>query len=371
MSSLQRYLFHQLAVTTVVAAVIITAMIAVTQWSPWIKLALAHSSGTEIMLRLTAIMVPSFLIISLPISVLLAVSFVYNKMVGDNEIVVMRAAGLSNVNLAAPALLVAGLVSAIVFAVSLYVMPITMREARETIFTLRASPTLLLREGIFNDVKPGLTLYFKTRQKDGVMTDVIIFDTRDQARSTMLMARQAVLKMGEGQARIVLIEGSRQERDKKRGNVEYVNFDRADLKLDMGPVYQRSHTDYSTSEKFVWQLLDPANATDDPGRRIRDAAAGHSRLAAPLYSFSFVLIALATALAPGGGWFGNKPQFLAATAAVGIVQAGAFGTTALAEAFPATVPLIYLNVLLPALAGYLLLLRFDRRAGSPFRMSRI
>jgi lipopolysaccharide export system permease protein len=371
MRSLQRYLLRQLALATVVAAVSITAMIAFTQWAPWIRLAVAHSSGSEIMLRLTAILVPSFLIISLPISVLLAVAFVYNKMIGDHEIVVMRAAGLSNVELAAPALLLSGVVSAIVFSVSLYFMPITMREARNTIFSLRAAPTLLFREGIFNDVKPGLTLFFKNRREDGVMTDVLIFDTRDQARSTMLMARQAFLKMGERQARIVLIEGSRQERDNKRGTVEYLNFDRADLRLDMGPPPKRSKSHYATSEKFVWQLLDPANALDDPQRRIRDMAAGHSRLAAPLFSISFVLIALAAVLAPGGGRFGNKPQFLAAAAAIGVVQAGAFGTTALAEAFPATAPLIYLNVLLPALAGYVLLRRFDKRAGSPFRVSRI
>ena len=63
--------------------------------------------AVTVVLTLVVLLLPTFLGVALPITTFCAVLFVYNKLTMDSEMVVMRAAGLSQLQLAMPALLVA------------------------------------------------------------------------------------------------------------------------------------------------------------------------------------------------------------------------------------------------------------------------
>ena len=55
-------------------------------------------------LQLTSLLIPSFVAVILPITTFVVVQFVYQRLAGDRELTVMRAAGLSPWALARPAL---------------------------------------------------------------------------------------------------------------------------------------------------------------------------------------------------------------------------------------------------------------------------
>ena len=58
-------------------------------------------------LGLTAMMIPFIVSIILPFVTFITVLFVYNKMIGDNEVVVMASSGCSPAQIARPALFLA------------------------------------------------------------------------------------------------------------------------------------------------------------------------------------------------------------------------------------------------------------------------
>ncbi|MEM7653660.1 MAG: LptF/LptG family permease, partial [Pseudomonadota bacterium] len=102
---------------------------------------------------LVGMLLPAFLLIVLPVAIFISTLFVYNKLIGDNELVVMRAAGFSAMGLARPVLVCGGLVAMIVYFISLYLMPIAYREFKDRQFALRHDlAALVLREGTFQKV---------------------------------------------------------------------------------------------------------------------------------------------------------------------------------------------------------------------------
>ena len=89
-------------------------------------------------------------------------------------------------------------------------------------------------------------------------------------------------------------------------------------------------------------------------------AEGHNRLLVPLYSLVFALIGLVCLLV---GEFDRRGQAKRILLTVGIVipiQAAAIGLFNLAGKVPAVLPLMYLNVLVPAVACIWILTRSQR-----------
>jgi lipopolysaccharide export system permease protein len=74
-------------------------------------------------IKLASLTIPDFMIITLPISYLLAVLIVFGKMTQDNEIMALKASGVNMINLTKPALLFALIPLFISITFSFYIAP--------------------------------------------------------------------------------------------------------------------------------------------------------------------------------------------------------------------------------------------------------
>ena len=73
--------------------------------------------------EMTALNLPKFMAVILPIAIFAAILVVYNKLTNDSELVVMRAAGVGQMSLARPGLMRGLLGVFIGFALQLYLVP--------------------------------------------------------------------------------------------------------------------------------------------------------------------------------------------------------------------------------------------------------
>ena len=87
----------------------LAALIWLTQSLRFVELVVNHGLSLVVFLELTGLLIPSFVAVILPITSFVVVQFVYQRLAGDRELTVMRAAGLSPLALARPALAVAAL----------------------------------------------------------------------------------------------------------------------------------------------------------------------------------------------------------------------------------------------------------------------
>ena len=104
MTLLDRYLFRQLALALLAVTVGLAALVWLTQSLRFIELVLDRGLSLAVFFELTSLLLPSFFSVILPITTFIVMLFVHLRLAGDRELVVMRSAGLSNWQIARPAL---------------------------------------------------------------------------------------------------------------------------------------------------------------------------------------------------------------------------------------------------------------------------
>ena len=180
MQGINRYIFAQVLAATVAITVGLTFAVWLTQSLRLIDFIVNRGLPATTFLYFIGLLLPSFIGIVLPIAAFCAVLFVYHKLINDSEMVVLRAAGLSQIQLSRPALRLGFVVIVISYAISLYFLPASYRAFKDLQYQLRSDfSTVLLQEGAFNTVTAGITVYVRERTSDGELLGILVYDTRE------------------------------------------------------------------------------------------------------------------------------------------------------------------------------------------------
>ncbi len=106
----------------------------------------------------------------LPIGTFIAVLFVFNKLITESELVVMRSAGLSPFGLAKPVLELGAIAWLMLMFLSLYLLPVSNREFKDMQFEIRNRfVSSLLQEGSFTTISDKLTIYIGRDERGEVI----------------------------------------------------------------------------------------------------------------------------------------------------------------------------------------------------------
>src|SRR5690349_12039968 len=101
----ERYVFSHLLWPTVLVTVSLTGIIWLTQVLRFLDFILNRGLSLGDFLYLTGLMLPSLLLILMPIALAIAVIYTYNKLTVESELIVLNAVGVSKWELTRPALL--------------------------------------------------------------------------------------------------------------------------------------------------------------------------------------------------------------------------------------------------------------------------
>ncbi|MBR2510973.1 MAG: LptF/LptG family permease, partial [Alphaproteobacteria bacterium] len=104
MSILNKYFSKQLVAIFIMLLLILTGLAWMMQIMSMMKFLLKYGIDLGSFLGLTALMIPFIASIIIPFVCFIAVVFVYNKLISDNEVTVMAASGLSPYQIARPAI---------------------------------------------------------------------------------------------------------------------------------------------------------------------------------------------------------------------------------------------------------------------------
>ena len=125
MQHITRYILNQLLVAALFITLGLTLAILLSQSLRWIGYIVNRGLPVSTFLYFIGLLLPSFLAVILPIAAFCAVLFVYYKLIMDSEMVVLRAAGLSPLQIARPAIILAGFVTLAVCSITLYLLPVS------------------------------------------------------------------------------------------------------------------------------------------------------------------------------------------------------------------------------------------------------
>lgn len=313
-SRLDIYIFRQVLLALVITTSGLTALIWLIQSLRFVDLVVNRGLSFFVFIHLTSLLIPSFVAVMLPITTYVVIQFVYQRMAADRELTVMRAAGLSPWALARPALAVAVLATAFGYGLSLWAVPDATADFKTFQWEIRNRlAAFLLQDGVFSPLSDKLTVYVRSRDKNGTLSGIMVDDARDPAAHATILAERGRLLDGPNGPRVLLLDGSRQTIDHQSGRLDVLSFKQNEIDLAEATKEEVARP-IDMAEMPLAALLNPHPFFERD--RAKWKAEGHRRLTEPLTTLSYAMVGLFSAL---GGIFRRHGGMLRPLVTVGFM----------------------------------------------------
>lgn len=299
-------------------------------------------------IRLTMMLIPGYLAIISPIALFAVALFTYNRLITDRELIILRAAGMSPLQLANPVIAIGFLFTLLGFYISLVLVPDAVANFRELRWKIQHDVShLLIQEGEFNDIANGITAYIRNKNNDGSLEGILLHDQHSSDSQVTLLAEKGSIVYRDGVPQISMKNGSRQEVSNKTGRFSILYFDYYSMDF------------VSNKEKTANRLKNPGERSlkelfftsreilPHPKLFNRFRLEGFKRLSLPFYNLSFMMIAAAGLLTGTFNRRGHNKRIVVTVLIMAGVQIAELGVENLCMRNLYFVPLLYFMSISP------------------------
>ena len=155
-----------------------------------VDLVVSRGVGISSLGSIVMALLPSFLVLTLPLACLIASVSAFNRMSFDNEIIAIRAAGVSLWRILLPVVVFSAMVYGLTVFLSQWGQPwsnISLKKVALSV--IQKELTMVLDSGVFNEPTPGLIVYVPHSESVSEKKGVFISDQRNPDRPLIVVAR--------------------------------------------------------------------------------------------------------------------------------------------------------------------------------------
>ena len=232
-----RYLLKEVLSVFFIGLMIFTVILLMDKIIKLIELIVNRGGSLGNTLMLFLFISPSFLIFTIPVSVLLAVLLSFGRLSSDSEITAFKASGVSLYQLSFPVCIFSVAACLLTSFLVFYGLPWGNRGFKATLYLLSQSKAdIEIKERVFNDTFDGLVVYVDKVPIQGKrMEGILIYDERDKGKLNTIFAREGFLVKNPQSQEIVLrlVAGDIHRLDPQSNTFQKVQFDTYDLKLEL------------------------------------------------------------------------------------------------------------------------------------------
>ncbi len=286
---LDRYILREIALPFVMVLFILTFVLLMGRILQLMDLLVNKGVGFPDIMKFVILLMPSFLMFTIPMSLLVSILIGLGRLSGDNEITVMKASGVSLYQIARPIAVAAGIAFLLTGIITLFLVPQSKYATKVHLYNVsKQKASIGIREKVFVDYFKGLLIYAESIPLDGAfMEGVLIADTRLTSEPSTIVAKKAYLISDHRALSITmrLESGSTHTVDPQFRNYRKMDFDIYDVNLDIGSTLlnEGSLKEKSTGEMNILELRKRLRQTDTEKRKLRDAAIElHKKLSIPV-----------------------------------------------------------------------------------------
>jgi lipopolysaccharide export system permease protein len=352
---LSNYVLRQLAGPVLLFGFLLTGVVWLSQSMRLLDLVINRGQSAPTFVYLTILLLPSLLVIILPIAFFAGALYGLHKLNADSELVVMQASGFSRVQLGVPVMIAAIVVMLLTYLCSLYLMPLGQRTMKSTVLGIRADiGAAILSEGTFNTPADGLTVFIRDLSSDGHIRGILVHDNRDTKQPTTYLAESGVLAQTAGGSRLIMQDGTIEQSNGTASQLSVLKFKRYVFDLDQF-AGQKQQGELEASDRYLPELFWPQFKTQPKNHNLINLflAEGNNRLAAPLYCLTFALIALAAVTSGRRQRGAYALRLTGASILAAMVRIIGYGAQSMAARNPS---LLFLLYLVPIAGGAIALL---------------
>ena len=285
-------MFRRIGLLAFGALVITTGIALTTQVLLRVDLLASTGQSLATIGLLALYLVPGMLAVALPFAVLIGILHTMRTMNQDSELVVLEASGSTIVQRARPALLIGAIGTAICFAMTLWLEPLTTQKIRELL--ARASGDLLsaaIQSGSFKQVDEGLFIQIAEKLPNGVIGGIFVSDSRDSANHFTYIAKTGSILSEQGKTLLVINDGQIQRKSIMDGAITFVKFDT--YSLDASTFSSPDSIFLKSRERPTAYLMQPDISDPEVQRApYKFSRELHRRFSDPLYALVLAVIAI-------------------------------------------------------------------------------
>jgi len=318
MRLIERYLFRQLLGPTLLAVGALGGVALLSQSLSALDIIVDQRQSALVFVKVTLLALPMLINMILPVAVFVAALVALNRLQTEQELIVCSAGGMSRWRLISPAIRLAVYAVLLGLVINLWVQPLSYRTMRQTLYEARTDlAATLVREGEFTEPVSGLTIYGQTVQRDGRIDNLFIHQELPGGGAATYTAREGRIGRRDGAPVLIMRQGSTQQFS-QRGVLNFLSFE--EYAFDLGPFLKGGdNIRYKASDRYLHELFFPdLTIKEERDNRVRYLSEAHSRLASPLYSITFMALALGAVVGAGFSrlGYGRRIAMIAGIAAL-------------------------------------------------------
>src|ERR671914_707815 len=182
--TLTRYLISEIAPPFFFGLLTFTFILLIARILKLVELVVTRGIPLTQIGKLFALILPTFLELTVPMAFLLAILLGLGRLSSDQELLALKSSGFSPVQILLPFTFVAVIVAAITLLLTTFARPAAQVALKKELYNIAKSRIgTALREKVFNDDFPNMLIYVEEIIPPGnVAQGVLIVDKRDSAR---------------------------------------------------------------------------------------------------------------------------------------------------------------------------------------------
>lgn len=357
MGRLDRYILITAGGAFMAVLVVLTGMVWVTTALRQFSLMTSQGQTIWVFLTVTALSLPTLMVVVAPIALFLAIVYTLHKLNSDSELVAMSAAGVSPWHVLRAPLALSIAVAIVSMLVSAELGAQSLRSLREQLAKINADVVNNVAiPGRFTSIDRRLTFHVREKTSQGALLGIFINDGRMRDQTTTYLAERGRIVPSESGLILVLEDGSVHRSVEGSRNSSIVEFERYGFDLSQFDPSTSLNTDraaFRSLGELLWPAADDKVAVEDAPRFRVEL---HKRLSTPLYPIAGFIIAFAFLGAPRTTRQSRGLSIVGASLVFMVVEIFGLGSGGLIERSALASPLPYLVPILTIGFGTYLIL---------------
>ena len=295
MRILDRYIFREILTPFFLSIAALTLVLFLQKMFRLAELVVSKGVTVSSTAKLFAYIMPSFLVLTIPMSFLVGTLTAFTQLCSDSEVTAMKASRISLYNMIRPVMLFAVLAFMVTAFTSLIVVPAANHALKVHLFNMVKSRAMVgIEPGVFSSTFDGMVIYVDKMESLDNMEGIFISDERSAKEPYAIVARSGRLIANPASLNVTLAmnQGAVLALPRDEQSYSTMDFDSGNLYLDIShALVQRGPSDTDFNEigsRELFQELKRARAEGKPTIDIESEL--HKRLSIPFACILFGLI---------------------------------------------------------------------------------
>lgn len=295
---IDRYILKELAFPFIQSLFVLTFILLLNQVMRTAELIINKGLGLGGVTRFLLLIIPPFLVFTLPIAVLICTVTTFARLSEDNEITVIKSVGIPLRRIMLPVILFSMLISLLTFWISVNVTPWSGRAIKAIGMDIlkKEKSLLFLNAETFNMLGKNMVLYIEKMPTYSDMEGIFMSDNRDPKHIRIITAKRGtIINDPEGETVGFSLENGSIYTSSSGSKTDRIFFLNYDFKIRIDDIFSRKKTVPSiTLKEIKKRLLKP---DQDRSKLLRGMQNHYKNLAYPFSALLFGILGVPLGIA--------------------------------------------------------------------------